>query len=391
VTVYAFIQPYGFAQPGGGARILRAMTEVAPASVVSINTAPEKQPPPRHVTEAHVPYRPWFGRLERTRYARNLGHLARFLERSFRGRVCRALREQSVGAVHAVAHGPDLWAVFEATRMLGLPFYLSVHDDPIYMLAGMPQVVEAPARLGIVWRDAEARTVISEELGRECCRRWGDRPYVIVTDGLVEIRSASRPRIPERLCVYFGGLMLLGYTPNFRALYDALCSLRVQRRDLDVSLHCRGGEPAVIPRDVTTVWKPWGSESAMQADLDAADVLYMPLPFAGDDALTRYSLSTKMVTYLAAGVPILYHGPRDAAAARLLERHDAAVICSSLDREAIVAAIHTALDRRDDLVRNALVLASRSFRLEDIRARFWSALGASTPLPAATVGAASTA
>jgi hypothetical protein len=110
-------------------------------------------------------------------------------------------------------------------------------------------------------------------------------------------------------------------------------------------------------------------------DFDQVDVLYLPLPFGEQYApFTRYSLSTKLVTYLGSGLPILYHGPADAAAAQLLARYGAAVQVHTLDAIHLSQAIEQALEERERLVEGALRLAYERFRLSDQRERFWQLL-----------------
>jgi hypothetical protein len=99
----------------------------------------------------------------------------------------------------------------------------------------------------------------------------------------------------------------------------------------------------------------------------------MPLPFGTEhEAFTRFSLSTKMVSYLGSGVPILFHGPRDSAAAHLLEKHRAAVVCSSLEPAEIAAVLTSAVapGPRRQIVENALAFARTAFPMDELRRKF---------------------
>ena len=103
-----------------------------------------------------------------------------------------------------------------------------------------------------------------------------------------------------------------------------------------------------------------------------ADVLYFPLPFEARYAsFSRFSLSTKLVSYLGSGVPILYHGPRDAAAGRVLGKHGAAVMASSLGMEAVADGLLTPAATWHETGKNALRLARSSFMLPEQQATFW--------------------
>jgi hypothetical protein len=99
----------------------------------------------------------------------------------------------------------------------------------------------------------------------------------------------------------------------------------------------------------------------------------MPLPFGAEYRdFFRYSLSTKLVTYLGSGKPIVYHGPREGSAYELLAEHGAALIVDTLDRSAIARALADGRERYAEIAGNALELARSRFRLTEQRKRFWS-------------------
>jgi len=211
---------------------------------------------------------------------------------------------------------------------------------------------------------------ICREMGEECTRRYGEAPYEIITDG---VASCAEPRPASGSCrIYFAGLLAHSYGPNFRALVDAMPRIRSVR----VSLTIRGGLPPKTPAGAEVIVKPWGTEAEVARDLDEIDVLYLPMPFGPEhEPFCRFSLSTKMVTYLASGLPILYHGPRYAAAARLLAENDAGIIVDSLDPDAIASALASVPARAAKVAENAAALARSQFNLSDLRRRFWTTLG----------------
>jgi hypothetical protein len=114
--------------------------------------------------------------------------------------------------------------------------------------------------------------------------------------------------------------------------------------------------------------------------MEIADVLYLPLSLDAQFAnFARFSLSTKLITYLGSGLPILYHGPEESAANRLLATHRAGMGCHSLDPDEIAKSLEGVLEKRTSLVENALRLAQKEFPLEKIRLRFHSSLGRISP------------
>jgi hypothetical protein len=234
----------------------------------------------------------------------------------------------------------------------------------------------ALGRLEEVWRHANARYVITHRLGEEYGRRYGDRPFSVLTDGLESI--AERPPEPSdsTLHVYFMGSYHTAYGHNFRALLGALALLREAWAPRDVSLTWRGGGlPYEHRSDVPMEVHGFGSEDLLEREAASADLLYLPLPFGrAHRDFVEYSLPTKLVTYLGTGRPILYHGPRDSAAARLLSENNAAIVVDSPSPEHLVAALERGLPRARAIGANALALARREFSVSHVRQRFLAGL-----------------
>ena len=373
----AFVQPYGLSGNGGGARILSRLIEAAPAPVVSVATSLRAPRPTALADEVHLPARPYLGRIERTRFSSKIDYAERLYAFDFLHRLIQLCLDRGVTAIHAVAHNATFRHAFEAARHLGLPFYLTVHDDLSYNMHGSPKLKAAQRHLRAAWQQAEGRTVISEAMGEEYGRRYGERPYAVVTDGLDDTdHIAPQPRPAERRRVYFMGALHASYEPNFRALMTALEAEQRAHPEREVSLTIRGGlsfplNSATVPIEV----RGWGTQADIESDLAEVDVLYLPLPFdpAFED-FVRYSLSTKMVTYLGSGLPLLYHGPQPAAAGDLLERYHAGAVARSLDAGALRAALHRAAEERETLVEGAARLARAHFDIRDLRAAFWDVL-----------------
>jgi len=368
------VQSFGVQAAGGGARILRALLSDPPMPVLSVATWPTPPSPTTVLPERHLPIRPHFGRVESTRFEPLVWQCLPVFVGGFQQRLEALLTENKAQCVHAVSHGVDFWYSYQAARKLGKRFVLTCHDELDYNLRGRPDLAQATARLGQVWADADARCVISEPMGEEYCRRWGKRPYALVTDGLSSVPSAPKPPRERQMLVYFAGALHLSYQPNFQALAAALEQFAKAQPDWSVKLIVRGSPPP-IQTTIAVEALPWGTEAEVAADLTRVDALYLPLPFdAQSQSLSRFSLSTKMVTYLGSGLPILYHGPVDAAAGALLAQHGAAIQVTSLEPERICRSLLEQVPSADATVRAALELGRSQFLLDEQRRRFWSAV-----------------
>jgi glycosyltransferase involved in cell wall biosynthesis len=373
-----FIQPFSIGvTSGGGGRILRALLENAPFPWKSICTGPQRPPPWRK--EVHLAARPFWGRIERTRFARLPHKSARFFERSFRRRLAQFCARENPLAIHTIPHsGLDFAWAQEVARDLDVPFFVSVHDDLAYTgmhEAGNPRFEEA---MRSAWQEADARFVISAALGREYSRRYGERSSEIVTDGLKQLHRLRASRSQDALRIYFMGLFHLTYERNLRALLQAVRQFEAQYPRINVTMTCRCAY--IRPR----VWQglkavsvlPYAGEERVEKDMQEADLLYMPIPFGSEhENFARYSVSTKMVTYIGSGLPILYHGPATSAAFEILNRNKAAFFVNTLEPADIAAALaHATSPSSGEVVQNALSLAQREFMLADQTQRFWGAV-----------------
>ena len=372
----AFIQPFGLSSPGGGAATLRAFLRHAPKSFISICTSPKRPPETNIGKEIHLPVRPYFGRIESTRFGRYLGYLLPLYAKDFKIKLERICRENKVTAIHAIPHGLDFWYGFQVAQRLGLRYYLDVNDDMAYNLQSRPELKEAMECLAYVWPKAQRRIVVSEAMGREYCRRYGESSYYVISHGIEYIASEPLPYHPKSLRIYHMGSIHMSYEDNFKSLIRALEMLRQKYFDWTISLTCRPG-PSFKLKTGSLSFRtlPWGSENEAIQDLKEADILYLPLPF--DKRFTsfvKYSWSVRATTCLGFGLPILYHGPTHAAVGQLLAEYHAAKVVTSLDPRQIVEAIIKLKDETTIIVRNALELAHKQFFLSNQRDKFWKVL-----------------
>jgi len=267
----------------------------------------------------------------------------------------------------------EFWYAYRVAKRLQIPFVLNVHDELDYNLKGHPHLTPALEKMAPVWQNADHRIVISEPMGQEYNRRYGWRPFEVITDGLKSVAPNPRPRDPRHLRVYMMGSVHMSYEPNFDVLLSALDELKTTGSFDEVRLTVRPGFTSPVnQRGIEVVEQPWGTQDDIDRDLEEADVLYLPLPFDAEyDSFVRYSLSTKLVTYLGTGLPILYHGPDHSAAHLLLSKHGAAAWAASQDPDEIMSAIHRIRQNRSEMVTRALSLAHSQFLLDDQKRRFW--------------------
>lgn len=381
------VQAFGITAPGGGPRILRALFEGADPAVQNVCTTTSPPPGTDRFSETWIPARPAFGALERTRAGGPLGTLESILARRLENRIGEICERHGATAVHSVAHSSDFWPALQASQRLGLPFALTVHDDLRYVLRTRPDRGLALRRLGQAWQAADHRLVIGKPIAEEYCRRYGRRPYTVVTDGLTDDEIADRPVASSGLRMYFAGLFHRAYIDNVRQFAAAMEMLgAASGLPTHARLRCGTLPPELDAEALGLTVLPFAPEDVVRKELPAADFAYMPLPFGeGYRDFFRYSLSTKMVKYLGSGKPIVYHGPAEGAAYEILAEHDAAIFVHELEPRRIADRVMAGLERADEIAANGLSLAREQFRIVDQRARFWGAFSEAAPDAASLV------
>jgi len=379
-----FVQSFGLADPrgGGSAKIFRNLVEGARCEVRSLVCGIMRPSEYWKEREWYVLERFKLSRIENTRLAHLAGWTRLFSSKRVHDEIDQILCDWSPDHVHIHLHGWCVVPTLHGCLKRNIPYSVSVHDDIRYLsyLDPQPSIVERAA--ATAWRGAIARFVISPEIGQEYASRYSDEPWIQITDGLSRVADKVRPRVSQRLNLYFCGSVNVPYEPNFLAMQQALKKLSLQTVELRPRFIVRGGrrlseqDPAAPPIEC---W-PFAPDDRIADDFSQADVLYLPLSFdARDEAFARFSLSTKMITYLGAGLPILLHGPRDSAAYRLLSDAGACIGCFSNDVDELRQALLSIDLARHRLAENALRLGRERFMSDGVRKRFWQAINMAWP------------
>ena len=375
VLKVAFVQQFGLGENGGGPKIFRTLIENQSFDWVSICS---QLHPPLDV-ELENGLQHWIRlrkntRLDRTRLARLLRRLDPWFARSLGKRIIAKLQDEKPDVVHITPHSPYDWsAAAEYCQVTSTPLLLSVHDDIRYTF---PHNLyrRFSKRFKEVWHQADTVFCICQEIGEEYCRRFGKRDFEILTDGVDCTHSHVRETSPNRMKVYFCGLLHFGYVPNFVSLSRTLNT--ISKEIEDVELVIRGGLPYSEMKPYLNKIRTLPFANDISSDFDQVDLLYLPLPFGSKFLdFARFSLSTKLVGYLASGIPILYHGPKNSALANLLRKHDAAFFVTS-QHEIFANRLSEFLNvsERARLAKNAIALTKELFDISAQKSKFAQAI-----------------
>lgn len=127
----------------------------------------------------------------------------------------------------------------------------------------------------------------------------------------------------------------------------------------------------------------WKSQPEAALILSQCDILYCPYPFEeGMKEVSQYSFPSKLVLYLAAGRPIVFHGPDYASPARYIESRRCGHIAARLTASAIYNELERLLHDHDayrEMAENAQAAFRLDFTLEAMEKSFNQFIGAEIP------------
>lgn len=119
--------------------------------------------------------------------------------------------------------------------------------------------------------------------------------------------------------------------------------------------------PSEIPKE-NLEFMGWKSQAELIGTLsETCDIAYCPYPFSADmEDVAKLSFPSKVPTYLAAGRPILFHGPSYSSPAKYLTANGAGVVVRDIYPSAVFdGLLHLVEDK--DRYHNAALAAQKAF------------------------------
>ncbi len=233
------------------------------------------------------------------------------------------------------------------------------------------------------------RLAIGEEMAREFDGRYGPRfhPFMnCVDDRRLDQPVGELAARPVLRLAYVGGLHLNRWQ-SLVEIGQALRSLRAEGIPAELVIYgfvdpaSKIGQALAMPPEIRLAGRiPAAQVAAAQED---ADVLVHVESFQpGDRKYTRFSVSTKIPEYLAAGRPILGYGPGETASMRYLEQIKTGFVVGERDPAALGQAIRQLLGdpaRRRALGTLGKEVAGRAHRASTERQKFQALLAELAP------------
>jgi len=259
---------------------------------------------------------------------------------------------------------PDaLWCTLEgqtmirlarpAARSLGLPLFTQVWDPPTWWLrehkvnrVTASQVLREFAR---AVRTSVGCATASWAMAEEYGRKYGTRtvPVIPSLDLSWAQPPAQAPHPGDEFIIGVAGQLYA--SAEWSAFIRALDSANWRIADRQVRIVLLGRYFTFeTSKSAHIEYLGWRPQQETIDILSRMDVLYCPYWFdRAFEAEARLCFPSKLTSYLAAGRPVLFHGPGYASPSRFLEENKAGVCCNSLDSSALLGHLQQlACDRQ---------------------------------------------
>jgi glycosyltransferase involved in cell wall biosynthesis len=239
-----------------------------------------------------------------------------------------------------------LWCVLQGQTMIrlalpvscgmGVSLRTNVWDPPGWWLRhrGVDRITRKRVLLDFerVLRASATCGAASLDMAAEYQNRFGTNTVAFLPSLSANLSQTPASRMHDCGDYVIGMAGQIYATAEWKALIAALDSVNWSILGRAVKITLMGRSLSLYVNGKSRVeFLGWRSQEETIQILSEADVLYCPYWF---DPLfeteARLSFPSKLTAYLAAGRPVLFHGPRYASPARFLEEYRAGVCCHSL-------------------------------------------------------------
>ncbi len=277
------------------------------------------------------------------------------------GRAVRFGRRHGVQTVWAALQGDALLIARPVAEGLGVPMVGTVWDDPEGWLSDAGYDALSRRSMRRRFREAlrKATALATSGEGMQAAyRREHGVGSVILRHGFAQ--AAPPPdgrRDREGVTIGFAGSVY--GRDAWEALYAAVCRLNASGRVPRIRIRAFGSmTPPPSSNGVEVEARGWQPAEVMLRELAEADFCYLPYWF--EPAKRRHvelSFPNKFETYIAAGRPVLFHGPAYAGIAGTVRRRGVGLCVHSLEADAVAGALERLI--RDEALREGMAEAAR--------------------------------
>jgi hypothetical protein len=261
--------------------------------------------------------------------------------------------------------------------MVGLPYHITVHDDPViglYFYDFSYSKDEIGSLFKYLYKNSQSRDVISEKMKDDYLLKYGKASEVI-TKGvrLSDIKSPVK-NIKEEVNIFMGGEAWDNYENDKSAnplnyfLNYINFSEGIDNKKYNFFMKKKND---AYQYDFVTFYDNWLPSDEFDLLIRSMHIGY------ADDLLNEtgkqfsyYSFPTKIITYVCFGLPFLYIGPKESAVSDLIKRYNVGVHVCNLDDENLSKALEYIFNNYEKMHKNCSVAAKELYDMDVINSQF---------------------
>lgn len=267
-------------------------------------------------------------------------------------------------------HGVDLvWAELQYDAVilaqkvaegLGVPFVGTVWDDPEGWFSDMgydrlsQRIVKH--RFVSALHTARNLSTAGEAMQRAYKKEYGVQSVILRHGFERPVLSLNKSKLNNDIVVGFVG-SIYG-RDAWDAFFSAIARMNNSRKFSPIRVRVFGGSNFRFKHDgVSIETRGWQPAEVMLREIAETDFCYLPYWFEPKKRRhVELSFPNKFETYLAAGRPVLFHGPEYAGIAETIKEYGVGLCVHSLDPEEITLALENMI--KDSLLGKSLSKAA---------------------------------
>ena len=277
-------------------------------------------------------------------------------------------REQNADLLWAVLQGQTATQMApEVARQLGVPMVAQVWDPLIWWLIAnrIDRFNRAAALRDFDRALTASRSCLAASwaMAQEYHTRYGTQGVPVIAS-----HASDLGKSPD-LAAFPGSTIKIGMAGQFyageewRQLLQAFNDndWRILGKEVEITVMGGGMPPGPAPEGRVR-FLGWKSQPEAAEILSGMDMLYCPYPFAPEmEEVSKLSFPSKVVLYLAAGRPVLFHGPAYSSPADYLRRRNAGYLVTEKDAAAVFGALCKLIERPGAVPRSSARTRARRF------------------------------
>ncbi|MEH7909858.1 glycosyltransferase [Rhizobium laguerreae] len=250
-------------------------------------------------------------------------------------------KEQKVDRVWAVLQGQTtIRMAKEVADRLGVPLHSHVWD-PFSWWAQANKLDGINTRRTQALFDNAIRQSVAVATASEAMAEHYRDKFAVKALPVISSHHRSMGRTPN-VATGVGSAVVIGMAGQFYAadewleLIKGLTSAGWQVEGRPVKIVVLGPQKPPEATEAHVSFLGWKSQSDAAEILSQCDILYCPYPFAASmKEVAQFSFPSKLVLYLAAGRPIVFHGPDYSSPAYYIVSRDCGLIANRITSTAI--------------------------------------------------------